>query len=539
MPRRLIQALPAPLLDDLATGRWLPIVGAGLSRNAVVSNGEPPLLWEPLAEKLANELTDYTYGRDPVDAISAYEQEHGRSRLVERISSLLRVHDAQPAPVHQAFCQLGFERVVTTNFDMLLERQYEALRRTCLPLVEEAQLSMVNPYPGPALLKLHGDVHHPQRLVMTEDDYDTFLRRHPLLATHMASLLIDRTAVLVGYSLSDPDLRQLLSLVTERLGRLHRPLYALLVGADSLEVNRFLRRGVKPVLLPGSRRDSASILTDLFEELREYWNQSVIDQAQPTREDTAQELRLPPGSSRLCYFAVPLSLLPWYQNTLFPVVADYGLVAVNATEVVTPEDTGPAKIDALVERAGLVVADLSTTYAVYEFRLALRRLNPGRVLGVVTGDVDLPLEMERELSLLRRPTDLEGPPPDALIDAFRSWLSSAASRLLQERFLQPDRLLQEGQYNVAVMAAAALLESELRMRLGSSDLNRGPAGLRSLIEEAVRLGLLPPETAHRLAPAIRLRNQVAHSAEPISASRARRAVSELIGTARQLDSRAR
>jgi SIR2-like domain len=262
-----LQALPIPLLDDLATGRWLPIVGAGLSRNAIVSTGEPPLLWEPLAEQLANELSDYTYSRDPVDAISAYEQEHGRNRLVERVGSLLRVHDARPGPVHQAFCQLGFERVVTTNFDMLLERQYEALRRTCLPLVEEAQLSMANPYPGPALLKLHGDVHHPQRLVMTEDDYDTFLRRHPLLATHMASLLIDRTAVLVGYSLSDPDLRQLLSLVTERLGRLHRPLYALLVGADSLQANRFLRRGVKPVLLPGSRQDSASILTDLFEQL--------------------------------------------------------------------------------------------------------------------------------------------------------------------------------------------------------------------------------------------------------------------------------
>src|SRR6266508_3532425 len=414
---RLIQALPIPLRDDLARGRLLPIVGAGLSRNALVSTGRPPLLWEPLAEQLAGELSDYAYSRDPIDALSAYEQEHGRNRLVERVSALLRVHDAQPAPVHHAFCQLGFARVVTTNFDMLLERQYEALRRPCLPLVEETQLSMANPYPGPALLKLHGDVHHPQRLVLTEEDYDSFLRRYPLLATHMASLLIDHTAVLVGYSLSDPDMRQLLSLVTERLGGLRRPLYALLVGAESREVNRFMRRGVRPIVLPGSRDSYASVLTRLFEELRSDLNRAVLAQAQPTREDTADELRLPPGRSRLCYFAVPLPLLPWYERNLFPVVDEYGLVAVNATEVITSEDAGQAKVDALVERAGLVVADLSTPYANYELVLALSRLDRDRVLGIVPEDATVPLDVQ-EIRILRRPTDLEES-SESLVESFR------------------------------------------------------------------------------------------------------------------------
>jgi hypothetical protein len=536
MPTTLIQALPVPLRDDLATGRWLPILGAGLSRNAIVSDGDPPLLWEPLAEQLAGELSDYVYGRDPVDALSAYEQEHGRNRLVERVSALLRVHDARPGPVHRAFCQLGFQRVVTTNFDMLLERQYEALQRPCLPLVEEAQLAMANPYPGPALLKLHGDVHHPHRLVLTEDDYDSFLRRYPLLATHMASLLIDHTAILVGYSLADPDMRQLLSLVVERLGGLRRPLYALLVGADALQVNRFLRRGVKPVVLPGSRNEYASVLTRLFEELRDFLNRSVIDQAQPTREDTARELRLPPGTSRLCYFAVPLSLLPWYQETLFPVVAEYGLIAVNATEVITPDETGPAKIDALVERAGLVVADLSTRYAVYEFGLALRRLNPDRVLGIVTEDVTLPLDIQ-EIFALRRPSNLDQP-ADSLVEGFRSWVSNAADKLLEERFQGPERLLAAREYNAAVVTAAAVLESELRIRLERiTDLKPRAVGLRSLLDEAVRVNLISPATSQQLASAIRLRNRLAHSMEPVPASQARRAVSQFIDAARQLSSR--
>ena len=70
------------------------------------------------------------------------------------------------------------------------------------------------------LLKLHEDVHHPARLVLTEEDYDAFLDKYPLLATYLANPLITRTAVLVGgYSLDDPDFRQVWQVVGERLGK--------------------------------------------------------------------------------------------------------------------------------------------------------------------------------------------------------------------------------------------------------------------------------------------------------------------------------
>jgi hypothetical protein len=36
MAAKHISKFPKPLLDDLVAGRWLPIVGAGFSRNAVL-----------------------------------------------------------------------------------------------------------------------------------------------------------------------------------------------------------------------------------------------------------------------------------------------------------------------------------------------------------------------------------------------------------------------------------------------------------------------------------------------------------------------
>jgi hypothetical protein len=50
------------------------------------------------------------------------------------------------------------------------------------------------------LLKVHGDINFPDRIIFTEKDYDTFIARYPLFVTYLASLLITRTALFIGYS---------------------------------------------------------------------------------------------------------------------------------------------------------------------------------------------------------------------------------------------------------------------------------------------------------------------------------------------------
>jgi hypothetical protein len=203
-----IQSIPQPLLDDLVAGKWLPVVGAGMSRNAVVPGGGIMPLWEDLGKELAKELSDYPYS-GALDAISAYAHEFGRPRLVERLSIALHIDTARPAAAHSAFCSIPFDIVCTTNFDFLLERQYNTTPRYCRPIIDEDHLAVNSRDPSTALLKLHGDVHHPNRLVITEEDYDVFLDKYPLLSTYLANLLITRTAVLIGYSLDVPDFRSL------------------------------------------------------------------------------------------------------------------------------------------------------------------------------------------------------------------------------------------------------------------------------------------------------------------------------------------
>ena len=237
-----LKHFPKPLLQDLLENRWLPIIGAGFSLNAKTPRGTKMPLWDDLGKRIADELEDYPYS-SALDALSAYSHEFSRARLIERLREHLLINKAQPGKAHIAFSKLQFDIVCTTNFDFLLERSYDAEQKYCHPILDEDQLSITTQDSSVRLLKLHGDIHHPQRMIVTEEDYDVFLDRYPLTATYLASLMITRTPVFIGYSLDDPDFRMIWQTVSERLGRLRRQAYVLLVDAKQAELARYERRG--------------------------------------------------------------------------------------------------------------------------------------------------------------------------------------------------------------------------------------------------------------------------------------------------------
>lgn len=130
------------------------------------------------------------------------------------------------------------------------------------------------------VLKIHGDLNHPSRLVITEEDYDTFQEKYHLMYEHIANLLISKTPLLIGYSLEDPDLRQIWQILGARLGNLRRSAYAILVGVHSVDVERYERRGVKVISLPDETATYGDILSTLFQEIREYWLENKIPEYQ-------------------------------------------------------------------------------------------------------------------------------------------------------------------------------------------------------------------------------------------------------------------
>ena len=242
----IINILPKPLLENIFKGNCIPIIGAGFSRNAEIISGEIPL-WSDLGKYFAKELNIPYFS--PLDAISNYCTEFGKIAFIEELRDLLKIDQSRPGNAHLLFADLFFDTIITTNYDFLLEKAFEKKGKTCHTIVEENQLSLNYSRNLPLILKIHGDFNHHESMVITEEDYDLYLTKHPLFSTYISSLLIRKTPLLIGYSLDDPDFRQLLQIIKFRLGKFRRIVYCIAVNPTRSDIIRFSRRGIKVIKL--------------------------------------------------------------------------------------------------------------------------------------------------------------------------------------------------------------------------------------------------------------------------------------------------
>ncbi|MGE8047141.1 SIR2 family NAD-dependent protein deacylase [Pseudomonas monteilii] len=520
MTTNYLKYFPKPVLDDLVNGRWLPIIGAGMSLNAHVTSGQRPPLWGELGKLLEDDLIDFN-SSGALDAISAYEHELGRARLMDKLTQVLLIHEAQPGAAHKSFCSIPFDIVCTTNFDFLLEQEYRLGPNVVYPILEEEQLSLNSSKAGVNLLKLHGDLHHPRRMVVTEADYDGFLANYPLFATYLANLLITKTAVLVGYSLDDPDFRQIWHVVSQRLGRTRRFAYTIVVGANQSDISRFERRGVKVINLPGTRDNYGEILAAAFDELRELLRDEAFTVMKPTEERAMQELSLPRSApSRLCFFSLPLEVLPFYKDQVFPALEDINLVPITADGVISPGDMIIAKLDALIDRSIAMVIDLSSNWTMVELKMAISRAasrkEKGRSLKLIVvmrKGQQLPLALE-DVTVIYRPDLLTSESEDFAIDL----ITTLERELPSDRNSQLDearRLLRVREYRAAIVSAVTYLEVELRTAVRFKDdettSRTSHTSLLSMIKTAVNRKIIDADWMPRLHEWVLIRNSIVHS----------------------------
>lgn len=190
----LLSKLPKPLLGDIINNRCIPILGAGFSKNAILKNGGKMPLWGDVGKHFSQQLGE-DIGLPPLETISAFCHEYNKTTAIDQLRELLHIYDSEPGPTHLSFVRLPFDIVITTNFDLLLEKAYDKEKIYYHSVTEDEQLStsLVNeiastmknipPYKPRILLKIHRDINNIRNVVLTEDDYDLFVNHHPLMST--------------------------------------------------------------------------------------------------------------------------------------------------------------------------------------------------------------------------------------------------------------------------------------------------------------------------------------------------------------------
>lgn len=230
--------IPDELVAAIARSNAVLFVGAGLSVGAGLPGWGQ--LIGPLADRIG--LPDNQRG-DLLKIAQYYETKRGRQALI----SYIREHiDTSSAPTenHRRLVRLGIRTWLTTNFDDLLEQTLRSAGERVTKVVRDHDL----PYAGAerlTLIKLHGDSSQPETIVITRQDYNTYARRFPRVKEKLSGLLVDKTFLFVGYSISDPDFNQLLDEVAFDLQQHQRMAYAVLFDADAFMIDDLRARNIQ------------------------------------------------------------------------------------------------------------------------------------------------------------------------------------------------------------------------------------------------------------------------------------------------------
>lgn len=277
MPARI----PQHLIEQIARRSCIAFAGAGLS----MPLGLPS--WTQLIALLLDEIgkiepsTKVPASGQPTSASLFQLAQYAKTELRESsyYDALIRCFSTTTAPHrnHSLLTEIPFAGVITTNYDKLIETSF-TLQRGCMPPVftplSISALASVLFRTRYFVFKFHGDIDHPESLILTKQDYDRIMFASPHVKAFLQSVFAQNTVVFIGYSLNDPDCEFILSELAYVFSGSLPPHYAILPDPDPVKVDD-LKARMNIRVLPYSATGGHGELTVLLTQLRDAVTQTV------------------------------------------------------------------------------------------------------------------------------------------------------------------------------------------------------------------------------------------------------------------------
>lgn len=500
---KYLRYIPKTLQEDFINNSVIPLVGAGFSKNAQIPAGVTMPDWDQLGRNVATYIMDYDF-TNALDALSIFESEYSRVKLIELLSKQLHIHEIKPSKTYIAFCDVFYDTICTTNFDFLLDETLQLSNRPVSVIVSEDKLS-INMNNATKLIKLHGDFNHPNNMVITEKDYDLFLEKNKLLATYISNLFITKTLFLVGYSFDDIDTRNIWQIINSRLGDLKKLAYCVMVDASRTEIARFERRNIKVINLPGKKENYSQILEDFFIELKILISNKSSNLLQTTDNKIKEELILPNEVNRLCYIAAPHQFLAQIKEIASPILAEYSITPMTLDEVLLPSDNWLAKSELLIKKSNIAIVDITMHNENVNWEFTTLTKNNKFVILIAKKDTLLGImHIEHPIITYNSLDD------DEFISKLHDKISLFNEKLSSDGLEEVHRLFDKDEFNASAIAAFRLLEDTIRKSNIKLESNTSKFSLSSMLSALERLEIINTPISE-IKNYISIRNELVHS----------------------------
>jgi hypothetical protein len=275
---------PPALRSLYHDGRLLPFIGAGVSaavewtRDDAIRRGPT---WAELVEeatrRLGFESPNLARARGTDLQILEYFRlkQHGFADLTNWLYTEMQPPDDALAasPIHTELARLTKCRFFyTTNYDDFLERAFELSSRQCRKIAIEAHMGDVSHEPETQIVKFHGDLSHPEEMVLSEADYLKRLRLDSAMDFRLRGDMLGRAILFLGYSFNDWNVAYLFRTVNDVFGNLPesvsgRRAYIAISEPSDFETRLFDARNIE--VIPVRRLERVEDIAALLRQIRE------------------------------------------------------------------------------------------------------------------------------------------------------------------------------------------------------------------------------------------------------------------------------
>ncbi|MCK4347851.1 MAG: SIR2 family protein, partial [Thermoplasmatales archaeon] len=379
-----------------------------------------------------------------------------------------------------------------------------------------------------SIVKMHGDLRHEEHIIVTEEDFNRYLEDYPVVATHLSAMLITRTGLFLGYSLSDPNFQHIKEVVRSRLGKFERMAYIVQFDASTSDTEKMLQSNLHPINLKTSEKKSrVDVLIEFFQDIQMYAETHEATRIRELRPETFEPLgkdtmlktfkmegsaAVLASSSSLCFVIMPFSaeydLV--YHQLIKPVAETSGLKVLRADDIYSP-GVITEQIRAAIHQSRICIAVVSgkNPNVLYEVGIA-HTLNKTTIL--LSQSVEqIPFDLRAFRVVLY---DMKK------IKRARENLVSAIQEILGERKLvEAEELLQQGNVKAAIAEASIYFEQALRewiyrneSRITNLLQGRSPErlGMGQMLEYLSKLGVVSKKDVPKIRKCVELRHRAVH-----------------------------
>lgn len=245
--------IPAPIKHAIENGNAILFLGAGASYDALLSGKPTRIYADTVRDTLADSFLGGAHKKRPLMTVADFARSEASLLKVQLCIRELFLN-LNPADFHLKIPTFRWKAIVSTNYDLVIERAYsqcpERLQEL-MPVTKdgnelEVALSGQNTVP---YLKLHGCINNytdtTTPLVLDSNEYAKFKRGRDNLVKTFTEWATQSPIIFCGYSLSDENIKEILFDIGDTSQNRDQYLYIDLTF-DEIQTRYWLQRRIVP-----------------------------------------------------------------------------------------------------------------------------------------------------------------------------------------------------------------------------------------------------------------------------------------------------